>query len=58
MRSLIAMIITLGAVPAMAHPGAADLHWHFLEHFMLALVIGVPAVYVAARLIKNRVKAD
>ena len=57
MRSLIAMIITLGAVPTMAHPGAANLHWHFFEHLMLALVIGVPAVYVIARLIKSRFKA-
>lgn len=58
MRSLFTAIITLFAVPVMAHPGAANMHWHFLEHILLALVVGIPAVYLGTRLIKSRINPD
>jgi hypothetical protein len=51
--------MTLFAAPVLAHPGSPDMHWHFLEHMLLlALMIGVPAVYLGTRLIKNRIKSD
>jgi hypothetical protein len=50
--------MTLFAAPVLAHPGSPDMHWHFLEHMLLALMIGVPGVYLGTRLIKNRIKSD
>jgi hypothetical protein len=50
-------MMTLFAAPVLAHPGAEDMHWHFLEHMLLALVVGVPAVYLGTRLIKSRIKS-
>ena len=58
MRSLFTTIMTLFAAPVLAHPGSPEMHWHFLEHMLLALMIGVPAVYLGTRLIKNRIKSD
>jgi hypothetical protein len=50
--------MTIFAAPVLAHSGSSDMHWHFLEHMLLALMIGVPAVYLGTRLIKNRIKSD
>ena len=46
-NSLILMLAALMAcaVPAYGHPGTSNLHQHFYEHILIAMMIGIPLVF-------------
>lgn len=42
--------LTLFALPAVAHVGPEAVDRHFIEHLLIALMVGLPAGYALLRL--------
>ena len=48
--------LTFYALPAMAHVGPEAVDQHFIEHLVIALVVGMPLGYLLLRMLKGRKK--
>jgi len=57
-NALLTTILTLLSASAMAHVGPDALDEHFIEHLVLALVIGIPMGYGLLRLAAQTFKQD
>lgn len=49
--ALLLITLSLTALPAMAHVGPDAMDQHFIEHLLIALVVGLPAGYALFRLL-------
>ncbi|MES9871492.1 MAG: hypothetical protein ABW146_00170 [Candidatus Sedimenticola sp. 6PFRAG7] len=58
LRSLLATVLAFIALPAMAHTGPDAMDAHFIEHMLLALIVGLPAGYALLRLAAGFMKQD
>ncbi|MES9960344.1 MAG: hypothetical protein ABW089_07925 [Sedimenticola sp.] len=55
---LFATTLAFTAVPVLAHVGPEAMDKHFVEHMILALVVGLPAGYALLRLAAGSMKKD
>ena len=44
--------------PAYAHPGTSNIHQHFYEHILIAMMIGIPLVFGLAMFLVRYFKSD
>lgn len=51
-------LLALAAAPAMAHVGPEAMDSHFIEHMVLALLVGLPAGYGLLHLAAGIIKRD
>ncbi len=52
-HTLLLSALTLSMAPAMAHTGPEAMDLHFIEHLLIALVIGLPLGYGLLRVLKK-----